>query len=215
MHVHVATVCQGQGIWQWLEINPHRQINPVLPRMTHLKAYKHTHTQIYSLHTHSLPTDVAFAVSDLHKLHMKDVRLIFINTLLILLHYLRHFLFVIKDYVLEQLNLILLTNSIIFSSNFVTQGIVWHYSTGLLFNTKCVYGTIVLITNCWSHDTWKHICCHCIDSATMLLWFIEWVDGDLQQTQNAVKMQCATESDWSHRSQNDTDSSVTFFRHHV
>lgn len=73
--MHVAFMCQGFS--QWLEINYHRQINPVLPRMTHLKAYTGTNTHRYPLQTHTTYED--FSVSEMAKLH--PVRMIHLSTL--------------------------------------------------------------------------------------------------------------------------------------
>lgn len=62
MCIHVHGVCVKA--MQQLEINHHRQINPVLSRMTHLKCYTHTH-----IHT-ELPTDVALTVAEKDEVHM-------------------------------------------------------------------------------------------------------------------------------------------------
>lgn len=56
-----------KGFQQWLEINYNRQINPVLPRLTHLKVYTHTNTHRYPLQTHT--TDVGFSASEIAQLH--------------------------------------------------------------------------------------------------------------------------------------------------
>lgn len=66
-----------KGIRQWLKINYHRRINPVLPRMTHLKAYTRTYThRANSKHTH---TDAGFSVCEMAKLHTVGIMQMWAN----------------------------------------------------------------------------------------------------------------------------------------